>query len=370
MAVDALGVPPQTKDLTNEQLMDLMNVTTAELGKGKLSVVYEYHSYDFIDTILTEDKMQATGWSIQGRIKLDAAGNAKMVDPYESIEPANVSTSSPFSIPWRHFVAHYSWERHEILENAGSAVKLYDYADLKRMEGYQDLCDLVEEAFWADAASGPNEKALWGIKTWCAKYEDTTAGYGYYGGNPSGWSDLAGINAADSDSGKSTVSGGKAKWRNWCAGYKAFNQTFLKQMVRTKKKLRFRAPVLAGELKQPRYDKYRVYCNSESEIELWSFQKQLGDDNGREVGRLANGTLTLLGTPIRPTDLLDDDTDDPFYFMNTGVFVPVVLSGDYLRRDGPYNDRRQPAVFTNVVWLTVNIKCENRRSGVAVVNKY
>jgi len=367
---DGYGVSPHVEDLTNEKLMDLINVTTANLGKGQLSVVYEHHSYDFIDAILTEDKVEKRGVAINGRIQLDATGQASIVDPYEPIEPHVPSSTYPFSVPWRHFQTNWSYERHEILENAGSKEKLYDYAKLKRIEAYKSLCDFVEEAFWGDAPADPTTKALWGLKAWCAKYEGTTDAGGFYGGNPSGWSDLAGINAADSGTGTSSVTGGKAKWRNYCHGYSGFNATFLEAMVRTWQRMKFKAPVLFDDLPKPAYNKFRIYCNMDSWLGLWKLQKSLGDDNGGEIGRLANGTLTLLGTPIRSTDCLDDDTDDPFYFTNTAEFKPQVLSGDYLRRTGPFNDRLQPDVFTYVVWLTVNLMCTNRRSGVAVVNKY
>ena len=65
---DGYGVPPHVEDLTNEKLMDLMNVTTANLGKGQLSVVYEHHAYDFIDAILREDKIEKQGVAINGRV--------------------------------------------------------------------------------------------------------------------------------------------------------------------------------------------------------------------------------------------------------------------------------------------------------------
>jgi len=367
---DELGVPIPTGDITNEQLMDLMNVTTRALDKGRLDVALDHNTYEFMDTLLRQDKIEETGTAIMGRIKLDNAGNAQFVDPYEAAAPNVVSTTWPFVVPWRLMRSHFSTERHEILMNAGDRVKLYDYADLKRLEGLIDMCNMIEESFWADAPASNTAKALWGIKVWAGKYLHTADGAGYYGGYPTGWTDVAGIAPCTTGGGTPSVTGGHAKWRNFCAGYKRIDSHFIDQCILTHTRMKFKAPILAEQLLKAPYDRYRIYCNVASSIALGSFQRKRGDDNGPEVARLANGTMVIMGTPIVPTDCLDADTSDPFYFANRAFFKPVVLSGDNLRIDTPIRDRDQSDVFTTFIWLTANIKCTNRRQGIAVCNKY
>ena len=367
---DDVGVAIPVGDVSNESLMDLWNTTTRSLDKGNLDVVLDHNAYDFMDTVLREDKIEEQGVAIQGRIKLDPAGNAAFVDLYEPAQPNVVQTTYPFAIPWRHIRGQFSTERHELLMNAGSDVRLYDYAKLKRLEGLLDICNVIEESFWADAPASPTDKALWGIKVWCGKYEDTVDGAGYYGGLPnSGWSTIAGIAPSTSGDGASTIAGGHAKWRNFCAGYKAINAHFVDQMALTYKRMRFKAPLLAAQLLQAPYDRYRIFCNVTSALAAESYQRKRGDDNSPDF--LWNtGKPTFRGIPLMDTDCLDADADDPFYFTNRDKFKPVVLVGDNLRVDDPIRDVAQSDVFTTFIWLTVNLKCTNRREGVACVNKY
>jgi len=366
---DIAGVPTPVGDLTNEQLMDLWAITTRSRKDVGIEWALDHEAYLFVDGILREDRTEEAGTAIQGRINVDSAGNARFVDPWEEVQPEAPNTLVPYAIPWRYIQGNFSTERHELLENAGSAEKLADYADLKRGQGLIDVANLVEESFFADAAGSESAKALWGVKTWAGKYEDTVDGAGYYGGMPSGWSSLAGIVPATSGAGASTVTGGKAKWRNFCAGYKTVNAHLIDQMMLTYARMKFRAPLIAQDIVKQPYENFKIITGVKSWVNIGALQRKKGDDNGAELARVG-ATLTFMGTPIEHTDILDDDTDDPIYLINRSKFKAVVLAGDNFRIGAAMNDRKQPNVFTTFIDLTLNVKCLNRRQGIAVVNKY
>lgn len=365
------GGPWVVGNLTNEQLSDLWNTTMREVGRGDMDYALKHQTYLFMDTVLASDKVEVTGTAIQGRISLDDVGNARFIDPYEPAEPAVKSTTWPFAIPWRYMEVHSSIERHEILENMGAA-RLYDLAKLRKAQAIMDLCNLAEESWFSTTAPElATTKALWGLATWAGKYEDTVDGAGFYGGLPAaGWSDLAGIAPCTTGSGTAAITGGQERWRSWCGGYKGFNARWIDRMLECHVRVKFKGPLLATQITQVPFDRFRVYTSITAYLQALSYQRKRGDDNGAELAVLSNGTLTIMGTPILQTDLLDADTDDPFYFVNRAMFVPVVLAGDYLREDVGVRDRLQHDVMTDFTNLTVNMKCRNRRQAVAVVNKY
>jgi len=369
------GVPDVAYNLTNEQVGDVYNTTLRAVEKGEgagLDIALDHGQYEFVDGILRENKIEVAGTSIAGRIKLDAAGNAKFIDPGEEANPNMVDTTYPYDIPWRYIEGNFSTLRHDILKNMGSNVQLYDFAKLKRLEGLMDVANLVEESFWAAAAPlATTRDSFWGVQSWAGRYASTTPGHGFYGGFPTGWSDVAGIAPCTTGGGTSAVTGGHEKWRNWCGRYTTVNAQWVEEMVTMLTRMKFKAPLLAEALMQAPYNDYRVYCDVDSEIAVGSYQRKRGDDNSVEVAMLANGTKLVKGVPIVPTDCLDYDTEDPFFAINRGLFKAVVLTGDYLRMDGPISGGvRNHDTFTTFINLTCNIRCKNRRQGIGVINKH
>lgn len=370
MAISATGRTNPDPILTNEQSFDLICLTLASLGRGKLDVAFEHNSYPFMDEVLKEDRIEVAGTGIQGRIRLDSAGNASWIVKGEEIESKEVQTTAPYAVPWRYCQANYSTEHHDILENSGDDVQLYDYGRLRRLDGIVDLVDMVEGAFWSAAPATATEKAMWGVNVFAGKYKDTVDGAGYYGGLPgAGWADIQGIVPCTDGSGTAAIAGGHRMWRNWCAGYKAINAHWVKQMDMTMRRMKMRAPLLAADLLKPPHNKFRIYCGVNAAVEASSYQRKRGSDDGPEIAR--NGPrLTFNGILIEETDSLDYDTDWPFFFVNRGYFAPHVLKGDYLRETAIKGDRKQPDVNTHFIFLTLNMLLRNRRYGVAVVNKY
>jgi len=366
-----MGVPVPVRDLSDEALMDLLCVTSDEVGRGSLEMALDHNDYPFIDTILREDRLDLEGGTaITRRIRLDKSGQARWVDPWEPDDPRQVDTVYPFTMPWKYLQTQKTYERHQVLMNAGSDQQIYDFVELQEVSAMEDFCNELEGAAWSVPAS-PTEKAMWGVPTWICKAVDAT-GTGFFGGRPDGgtaWADVAGIAPCTSDDGTSSIAGGKARWRNYCAPYTAVNTTLLKTIRTAFKRIRFRAPPMISKAfeKGSPYENFRIYTNVDTSVLLEELAEKRGDRYGANL-MLYEGAVVFNRVPIVGIDWLDADTSDPIYMVNRTFFKAIVLAGDYLRKSKIYNEANQHNVYRQYTDLTVQTGCTNRQRQ-AVINK-
>lgn len=344
--------------------MDLLNVTSDNVGKGSLELALDHNAYEFVDTILRDDRIELDGGTaFTRRIRLDKTGNARWVDPWEREDPKQKDTTYPFTVPWKYLQTYHVYERHQVLMNAGSDEQLFNFVQLQKVGGMEDFCNELEAAMWTYPTS-PDDLEAWGIPAWVCKC-GTAGAAGFYGGRPDGgtnWSTVAGIAPCTSNDGLTNIAGGKERWRNYCAGYKAVNTGLLKIMRTAFKRIRFASPRLvsqAFEKGNPAED-LRIYTNVATSVELEELCEKRNDAYGSNL-MMYEGAAVFKRVPIVETDFLDADTSNPLYLCNRRYFKPIVLTGDYLRESKVYNDGSQHNVFRQFMDLTIAIVCLNRQ---------
>jgi len=103
-------------------------------------------------------------------------------------------------------------------------------------------------------------------------------------------------------------------------------------------------------------------CTNETLIANLEEQLRANNDNlGTDIVKYQNMVL-INGAPIEKIDDLDADTTNPLYLIDEDQIVPVVLQGDFFRRQGPMTDARQPDTMVTLTWLTYNYAVLNRRA--------
>jgi len=233
----------------------------------------------------------------------------------------------------------------------------------RRTEAWCALANILEERAWEAPDSSTDTLHPYGIPYWVPQLA-SGAGEGFYGGSASGFTSTAGIDPATSGDNTTSIAGGKPKWRSYCAGgtgyYESVNRTAIKTMRKLFRSINFQAPFVARDIVKGPLAKYRIYMNNDTIGEYEDYAESKNDKLGRDLVPFY-GVTAFKRTPIIYVAQLDDDTLDPVYFINHNKFKPFVLSGDYLREDGPYKDVEQHNTFVTFVDLSHAFVCLNRR---------
>jgi hypothetical protein len=204
----------------------------------------------------------------------------------------------------------------------------------------------METDFWSKPATSSDTERTFGVQYWIVR---SATSNGFNGGNPSGFtSGAAGI---DSDT--------YTRWANWTERYVNITKTDLvAKWRRAATKTHFKSPVPI-----PSYntgDRYGYYCNYDVLGTLEELLEAQNDQLGNDIASKDGRTL-FRGTPVTYVPKLDDESTDPVYGINWGVFKPVFLTGEYMREDPPKQAPNQHNVFRVHIDLTLNFVCHNRR---------
>jgi len=214
------------------------------------------------------------------------------------------------------------------------------------------MCDLIEAAAWSKPATSADTETIWGLTYWVVK--GLTASEGFIGLNPTGFTTTAGIDASDS---------ANEVWRNYSARgagyYTAVDTTLIKSMRRAYQKLNFRAPLMVQDLvTNPRLMDFRIYTNQETQLEVEQFAETRNDNLGFDFFQ---DNVSFKKVPIIGVSPLDDDTADPFYFIDHDCFGAVALEGDHLHEDKPRQHPTQHNARVVDIDSTFNLVWRNRR---------
>jgi hypothetical protein len=233
----------------------------------------------------------------------------------------------------------------EVRINSGKR-QLLNMVKLARTDAMMSLAELMEQNGWTGPASTSDKLSPWGITHWIVK----NASEGFYGGDPSGFTDCGGI---DSDT--------YARWKNWSGTYGAVTkEDLIRKMRKATYKTDFKMPVPVTDYstgsKRGIYTTYEVLAAMEEILEAQN--DNLGSDLASK-----DGMVMFRKTPVTAVPYLDaNDSTNPVYGINWGDMKIVFLSGMYMHESKPIqcpNKHNVRVIYTDLMY---NFICRNRRS--------
>lgn len=336
--------------LTADQIGDLLKGTLEELGKGKRTFASQQHqNYEVYPKIMKKDKVIVKGGTgLQRNLQLDRVSAARNVGLFDSDNINVQDTMYQINVPWRHTTTNYAFDRRELAMNEHDPHEIYNLVKTRRDAAMLSKIELMESDFFGKPTDSSDKTTPWGLYYWIVK----NATQGFNGGNPAGFSDVAGLDHAN--------------YKNYTDTYSAVTKAdLIKNWRRAFRKTGFKSPISVSDYRTGNGQRFRNYVN----LDLITALEDLGESQNENLGRdLASmdGNMNFRGTPIVWIPSLDDQTDDPLYMIDFNAFGAVVLRGEYMREEPKQVTAGQHTVYEVHVDTTYNYLCVDRRSQAVI----
>ena len=338
--------------LTPDQIDDFVNLTLDNFKKYKWTDISLEHQEYVSATLIDAKKVVESGGSkISFRLKTKNTGNARNTGMYAQDQARVEDVTISAEVPWAKQTTNFSYDVDEDLFQSDRETIIREL-QIRDHDAMSDMAELNEINLWS-APTGTSDIKPMGVPFWMQKDASTTPDGGFNGGNPSGFS--SGCAGASSTT--------YPRWRNWTFGYEAVTPDDLVKKV--KKSLaftHFMAPVPHPELGFGKSD-FQIYTTYRVQDPLERLAESRNDNLGRDVAKYIN-QVTIGGTPVKWVPYLEaNDTSDPLYGVNWGVFRPYVKKGCNMRRSKPLMapGYTQHTVRTVHIDNWMNYMCFNRR---------
>lgn len=332
--------------LQADNIADLVALTLRDLGPMKFTeIATDLQKHVALSRLMKKNKVGfSSGYGIQFQVMVKHSGAAKNVGLYaqDNVNVGDVMKQA--NLPWRHTTTNYSFERREIAMNRDPA-RIVELLKVRRIDGMISLAELMEKNFWKKPADSTNETDPYGVPYWIVKNNTE----GFNGGLPSGFTDVGGLSPTT-----------YPRWKNWTAQYTNVTKDDLVRKWRKAATYCGFEPAVEGIPQYSTGDRYGFYTNYDVLGTLEELLEAQNDNLGNDIAS-QDGRPVFRRTPVEWVPKLDDDSDDPVYGMNWGVFKPTFLKGEFLREDGPSIVAGQHTTYAVHVDCTYNFECRNRR---------
>ncbi len=351
--------------LTNDELLDLVKTTRAARPFGGIRHTQKYQSYPLLDAIFQQDRIQVQGGTqIEELISLSDSGAAEMIRPSQERTWKGVDVLEEMNVPWVDMETHWVTTRDEILKHTsnvaeGSTIgaRLVNLIENKRAVALMSMANLFEERIWEVPEAESNPLHMAGIPYWVPKNNSgiSAGDVEFVGGSEQAPGNLVGgINPATHE-----------RWKSACGQYQDWETNrdeALDVMRLMYKKLRFRPPALVQGADNPS-PQFRIYAGMEltNKIENAIDQKNDSVRGNTDLG-WQEGQAVFKRMPIIDVPLLDEDTDDPIYFINHAYLHPYFMQGAAFREQATLNPEERYDTYITPVHNKFNIVVDNRRA--------
>ncbi len=341
--------------LNSDAMADHVHATQNDLGKNRwINIAPRLQSYEFMKHIAKDDKIvMGDGKGISRNANITTGNHARSVGHYQVITRNQAPTLDQMRIPWRKAFSYWDYDYSEMLQNKGES-RVTNIIEPRSANAWLDMADHLETVGWVSPAA-TNIDDPYGIPYYVV--QNVTEGFN--GGNPSGYSDCAGI---DSDV--------VAAWKNWTGTYTEVTKSGLVfSMRRGHRKLNWVTPVTSKEVEFAQ--DLRVYTTSET-VEAFEVVGENQNENiGRDIGAMQaggrdigypDGTISFRRHPIIYVPQLDESTsNNPVYLLDMSTFAMYCLKGNYMRVEKPKTSVEQPSVWVTDMFLEYNFLMQDRR---------
>jgi len=359
--------------IRTSELRDLIEFTKEERPFGGLVFTQNLVSYPIMDRWFggqdaIRQRVQG-GTHIEETISLDDSHNAQFIRPLQRRTWQGVDVVQTMRLDWTTAETHWLVARDEMLMHLRNTAKgqnvgarALNLVESKRTEGMMSLANLLEPRAWAapDAETDPLMPA--GIPYWVPLRPANNPGKGFDGGSEQSPGDLVGgINPANFP-----------RWRSYNAGgataedgeiyLGVINDAAVRTMRELHKRLDFKAPTLVSQSVEEPYRTQSIYCGIDTSLSIEDYLDTKNDGMRRETDLAwVEGASVFKRRPLIHTEVLDDDSTNPIYFIDHGSFFVYMLAGNEFLEDDTIIPSDRPDAMITPVSVKFNFMCINRR---------
>ena len=332
-------------DLLATSLGDLVVDTLRDLGKPKFTeITTDIQQFTAMPQLLKKNRVSIQGgYGVQWNVMVNHAQSAANVGLGYQDNPNIIDTTVQATADWRNSKADYAFIGQEISMNREPA-RIVDLVRQRRIAAMIALVELMENNFWGPPVGASDNTTPWGINTWIVK----NASVGFNGGAPTGYTTI-GLNPST-----------YPRWKNYSGNYTAVSSD---DLVRKWRKMatfiNFRPPV-DGIPTFNTGNMWRWYTNYGVIGPLEEILESQNDNLGNDVAS-KDGLTMFRRSPVQWVPKLEDDTTNPVYGLNWGVFKTYILSGWWLKQTNIQNYPGQHTISAYFLDCTYQWVLKDRR---------
>lgn len=333
-------------------IADLVTTTLRELNKNKWTDnSSSYRRTVALKTLMNKRRTKFdSGYEVQWNRMTGTSNSARAVGLGAQDVVTITDNMGLCNVPWRHVTWNWAYDFRMPLFNSGPA-KIVDYIKTQRMAAMGSAIELFERMMWRAPAAN-DDVSMYGIPYWIVKSNTAATlanNNGFNGLSPATSTNVGGVNPNTDD-----------RWRNYATQYTVVSKDdFIRKARRMAEYTNF-TPLVEGT---PTYDdseKCEFYTNYAVSGTLVEILESQNEDLGTDIAPYEGKAMFMRG-PINVIPELDNDTTNPFYQIDWGVFALMALSGawmkEFVQAQVP-GQHTMSAVHTD---CTLNSICYDRR---------
>jgi len=299
--------------ITSSDIGDLLRNSLNRLNRGKFTEnATDRQNYLFTSKMVKKSKVVFdSGPAFQWNRMIDF-NEAQSVGLYQIDNTQVKDVMNQPSVRWAQYHNSYAIDHHEITRNSGES-KIVDMLLARRTSCTIGIKEKLEADAWKVPAT-TDPKSMFGFPYWIVKSNTE----GFNGQLPSGYTTVAGIDPTTD-----------TRWRNWTAQYTSVTKDdLIRKWWKAAEFTRFTPAVDVPDFNTG--DEYFFATNWNVLGTLKEILEAQNDDLGTDLDSM-NGRVMFQRTPVLRVVELENDTTNPVYGVNLGVFKIATESGWWMR---------------------------------------
>lgn len=339
--------------LQGTDIADLVSGTLNNLGRMKLTdVMSTYQNTIILKRLAKKNKMTFDGGTeCEFNLIIGTNGSARAVGLYYQSQVNPVNVLSKGKMPWRHVTWNWGIDRREIAMNRAPN-KIVDLIMTRRTSALGDAVLFFELRGWRCPAVTDTDNFM-GIPYWIVKSNTAvTTNDGFNGGVPTGYTLVGNIDP--------TAVGISPKWNNYATQYLVVSKDDLIIKLWRASDFTDFMPLVDDIPTYNMGDDYGYYTTYNVKTAMKQILESQNDNLGMDLDPTAD-KLVFRRAPFVWVKQLDEDTTDPVYGINWGVFHFMGLRNEWMNETRIDVHSNQPTVSATHTDCTFNTYCTDRR---------
>lgn len=340
--------------LTTDEHVDFVNSTLPYLDTGNFTdLTTDTQKFYALPMLTKKEKVEfQKGQSIRVNAVTGNNNSYREVGLYAQDVYNDIDATTYGTAPWRHATWNYVLDRVLDELNSGDDTRILNLLKVKKYQAWMSAAEGLEASWWSKPLDSTDETKFWGVKMWLV----SNSAAGFNGGNPSGYTNGAILNATTT-----------TRWKNYTDRYvDVSTDDFVFRVRKACSQVSFTSPVPTGEARKVGIKK-QAYVNIDTYLDLQELVRQNNENLGNDLAKFEN-QATICNVPFNYVPYLDSDTTDPCYMINWETLHPVALKDEFLYESKAEKVPGQHRVIKVDCDLTMNYVCTDKRSN-AIIDK-